>query len=127
MKHSNTAFTLLATLGLTIALSACGEKAEETNTPEAAAAQVAEKVESAVSKSSSGEIGIAECDKYISAYKACLTKMPDEVRPAMEQSFKTTVAAWKSVDTSATGELASACTTMYDSAKTSMTSMGCDW
>lgn len=47
-------------------------------------------------KSGGGDsIGVAECDDYLKKMEACLSKVPAEGKPAMEQAMKANKDAWK--------------------------------
>lgn len=77
-----------------------------------------------------GEIGVAECDEYVTKYKACLSdKVPAEAKDAMEQGMTTMVNAWKDAAKTEEGKkgLAQGCKTALDSAKTAMQAYGCEW
>ena len=77
-----------------------------------------------------GEIGVAECDEYVTKYKACLSdKVPEEARAAMETGMKTLVDGWKKAAETDEGKkgLATGCKAALDSAKTAMSSYGCEW
>jgi len=75
-------------------------------------------------------IGVAECDKYISAFKACVQKMPLEVRPTYEATLKQLVDTWSATAASgpeAKNTLAIGCKAAYDAQAASMKQFGCKW
>lgn len=77
-----------------------------------------------------GEIGVAECDEYVTKYKACLSdKVPAEAKDAMETGMKTMVDGWKQAASTPEGKkgLAEGCKQALASAKTAMASYGCEW
>lgn len=74
-----------------------------------------------------GEIGIAECDDYISKYRACMDKLPAEGRAAYQQGLDQMVSAWKQVPVEARSSLAEGCKMATENSKASMEAMGCEW
>ena len=44
---------------------------------------------------SGGEIGIAECDDYVTKMRACIDKMPAEAQAATKSGFEQSISAWK--------------------------------
>ncbi len=63
-----------------------------------------------------GEIGVAECDEYVTKMRACLDKMPAEAKGASQGAFDQSIAAWKqaaSNEASRAG-LATACKAALD-------------
>lgn len=77
-----------------------------------------------------GEIGVAECDEYVTKYKACLSdKVPAEAKDAMEKGMQTMVDGWKKAAATPEGKkgLAAGCKQALEGAKTAMASYGCEW
>ena len=65
---------------------------------------------------SGGEIGIAECDEYVTKMRACLEKMPAEAKAATQQGFEQSITAWKQAasNEAAKAGLASGCKSALD-------------
>jgi hypothetical protein len=65
---------------------------------------------------SGGEIGVAECDDYVSKMKACLDKMPAEAKAASQSAFDQSINAWKQAAGTEAGKqgLATACKAALD-------------
>src|SRR5512145_1160534 len=98
--------------------------------PEAKGAAAAPSAQAAQPKTASagGEIGIPECDTYMTKYRECIeVKVPDSVKGTMRQSFDDATKAWKeAAKTPAAREgLAQACRQATDAARTAMQSFGC--
>jgi hypothetical protein len=73
-------------------------------------------------------VGIAECDDYLTKYQACVdSKVPEGARAALKQSLDQTRAAWRTTLASPGGKdsLAAACKQMHDASKASMSAYGC--
>jgi len=66
-----------------------------------------------------GEIGVKECDDYITKYSACIGKMAPEAKTAMEGAFTQTKAAWKQAAGTPEGKasLATSCKAAMDAIK----------
>lgn len=92
--------------------------AANTNADEKEGAETAEK------------IGVPECDDYIAKYEACISsKVPAAQRATFESSFKTMRDSWAEAAKTEAGKsgLAAGCKAAMDSAKTSLSSFGCEW
>ena len=106
----------LAFAGLVLGLAGCEDKAGGG--------------EKAAGGGGGGEIGVAECDEYVSKYKSCLAdKVPAESKDAMEQGMTAMVNAWKEAAKTDEGKkgLAQGCKQALESAKTAMSAYGCEW
>jgi len=81
------------------------------------------------SSSSTGEkIGIAECDEFITAYEACVSKhVPEAQRATYNSTLKQWRDSWKrlAANPATKGTLASACKQAAEQQKTAMKSWGC--
>jgi hypothetical protein len=76
----------------------------------------------------SGDLGIAECDSYITKLKACINdKVPEAQRAMFNQQYDAAIEQWRTQATDATQKaaLAQACKQAEDQAKASFTAMGC--
>jgi hypothetical protein len=97
-----------------------GEMAPATETKkEPMMAEEAKKeapAEAAEAMPSGGEIGVAECDEYITKMRACLDKMPAEAKAATQQGFEQSIAAWKQAasNEAAKAGLATGCKSALD-------------
>ena len=63
-----------------------------------------------------GDIGVAECDDYVSKMKACMDKMPAEAKAASQSAFDQSINAWKQAAGTEAGKqgLATACKAALD-------------
>jgi len=76
---------------------------------------------------SQDEVGVAECDEYITKYRACMSKLPEEGRAAYQQALDQMISGWKQVPTESRSSLAEGCKMSIESSRTAMQAMGCDW
>ena len=108
-----------------VALAMVGCKKEGGETPATAAkkepmmAEEAKKempAEAAEAEATGGEIGVAECDEYVTKMRACLDKMPAEAKQASQSGFEQSINAWKqaAANDAAKPGLASACKAALD-------------
>ena len=84
---------------------------------------------SSSSSASSGEkIGIAECDEFIAAYDACVSKkVPEAVRAQYKASIDQWRASWRKAAANPTSKaaLASQCKQIAEQQKSAMKPFGC--
>lgn len=52
------------------------------------------------------EIGVAECDEYITKYSACIEKMPATSKSTAEAGFKAQIQAWRASSATPEGKAA---------------------
>ena len=93
--------------------------------PEAASSEAA--VEEAPVVADADSVGVAECDEYISKYKACMSKLPAEGQAAYQQALDQMVSGWKQVPAEARSSLAEGCKMATENSKAAMQAMGCEW
>jgi hypothetical protein len=111
-------------VGLALACSN-GAKSEKSSQTAAQTSATA-----APTTAAAGEIGVPECDNYVSKYQQCIeSKVPETMRDTMRQSFEQATAAWKQAAATpeARASLASACQQATDAARTAMQSYGCEF
>jgi hypothetical protein len=75
-------------------------------------------------------VGVPECDDYLSKYEACVRdKVPEASQAAMAKNLVQLRAAWKQAARTEAGKqrLATACETALETAKQAMTSYDCEW
>jgi len=72
-------------------------------------------------------VGVPECDDYLTKYEACISgHVPAAAQAALKQSLDQTRAGWKqAIAAGGKDQLAAACKTMTESARTSMKAYGC--
>ncbi|MFT7562189.1 MAG: PBP1b-binding outer membrane lipoprotein LpoB [Flavobacteriales bacterium] len=101
--------------------------AAEAPTAEATATKAAEAP--VVAETASEEIGVAECDAYVSKYKACINSVSGAAAAAAQGGLDMMVDSWKkSLEAGTPADaLGKGCQMASDSAKTSMEAMGCEW
>ena len=90
----------------------------------------ANKTETKTETAGADKIGVAECDKFIENYEACLfEKVPEAQRTAFKPGLDQWKKSWKDLaaNPSTKGTLAQACKTAAETAKTSMSSFSCKW
>jgi hypothetical protein len=74
-----------------------------------------------------GDIGVPECDEYITKMEKCLAKMPGG-GAAAKPGFDAMRSGWKQTAAGpGKSALAAGCKTALDTAKTSYASMGCEF
>jgi hypothetical protein len=108
----------LTVLFLALGLQACPkkEKKEEGAAP------------SAGTTAGGGQIGVPECDDYITKIQKCVDEhVPEAAKGMMKQGFDQNIAAWKQAAATPEGKqgLANACQMAMDAAKQSMGAYGC--
>ncbi len=128
------AYAAILVAGLTMVVVGCtgGAKNDKAAGESAAATQqtASGSATTASAGSGSGEIGITECDTYMTKYRQCIeSKVPDSMKDTIRQSLDQSVAAWKQA--AATPEartgLAQAYQQATDAAKTAMQAYGCSF
>jgi hypothetical protein len=95
--------------------------------PEAAPVEAAPEAAPVEAVADADSVGVAECDSYISKYKACMSKMPAEGQAAYQQALDQMVSGWKQVPAEARSSLAQGCQMAIDNSKAAMEAMGCEW
>lgn len=101
--------------------------APEAAPAEAAAPTEAAPAEAAAPEAAADSVGVAECDEYISKYKACMGKLPAEGQAAYQQALDQMVSGWKQVPAEARSSLAEGCKMATENSKAAMQAMGCEW
>jgi hypothetical protein len=117
-------------IGLLSVTAACTGGASAEKPAKAANAETSPAKTGGAAASTSGTIGIPECDNYMTKYRECIeAKVPDSVKASVRQGLDQTTAAWKQA--AATPEartgLAQACKQATDAAKASMQAYGCSF
>jgi len=77
-----------------------------------------------------GQIGIAECDEYLTKYEACVrSKVPAAQKAQLEQALEQYRTAWRSaaVNPQARASLATTCQQALTTARMAMGAYGCQW
>jgi hypothetical protein len=80
--------------------------------------------------SSSGSVGVSECDDYIQAYRRCLSdKIPEADRATFEAGLNASIDSWKQAAMTPEGKagLAAACQEARDTTKNSLQAYGCSF
>ena len=126
MKARSIAAILMGGLVSVVAAGCGGGSKPEAKA--AAPAPSAQATQATTASASAGEIGIPECDSYMTKYRACIdSKMPDSVKGTFRQSFDEATKAWKQAAATpgARESLAQACKQANDAAKAAMQAYGC--
>ena len=86
-------------------------------------------VEAGAKGTSTGPIGIPECDEYITKYEKCIrAKVPKAARASMLDAMAQSTKAWKEAASGPAREgLATACKAALDAAAAATEAMGCEW
>ena len=80
------------------------------------------------SGSTAAQVGVAECDTFITAYENCVTtKVPEAARAQFRSSINTWRTEWKKLadNPQTRGTLATVCKTQLETARTQMKAYGC--
>jgi hypothetical protein len=118
----NTCRVLFA--GALVALAACSASDRQPQRGGVADAAAADANDDA------GPIGVPACDDYIAKYETCIKeKVPPSSQPQLEQSLQQTIDSWKALAANPTTRagLAAGCTQALETAKTAMSSYGCQF
>jgi hypothetical protein len=78
--------------------------------------------------SATAQVGVAECDSFITAYENCVTtKVPEASRAQFRSSINTWRTEWKKLadNPQTRGTLTSVCKTQLETARTQMKAFGC--
>lgn len=122
---------LVAGLTMTVVVGCTGGAKNEKPAGEPAATEkTASGATTATAGSGSSEIGIPECDAYMTKYRECIeSKVPDSMKATVRQSLDQSAAAWKqaAATPAARTGLAQACQQATDAAKTAMQAYGCSF
>jgi hypothetical protein len=111
----NEARLLLVAACAALILSSCGAPHESSPAERAAGAD---------------EIGVAECDEYLSKVEACINeRVPEDAKAMQRQSIEQVRNQWRQAATDATARagLATGCKAALDSARSAMAAYGCEW
>ena len=74
------------------------------------------------------QVGVAECDSFITSYENCVTtKVPEAARAQFRSSINTWRTEWKKLadNPQTRGTLAGVCKTQLENARTQMKAYGC--
>jgi len=105
----------MAVLALAISFQSCSKESKK---------------EPAAKGKPGGQIGVAECDEYISKVQKCVSsKVPEASQAALKQGFEQNIQLWKEAAGSPAGKkgLVIGCKNALNAAKQSMQAFGCDW
>ena len=78
--------------------------------------------------SATAQVGVAECDTFITAYENCVTtKVPEAARPQFQTSITTWRTEWKKLadNPQTRPTLVNVCKTQLETARTQMKAYGC--
>ena len=78
--------------------------------------------------SATAQVGVAECDSFITAYEDCVTnRVPEASRAQFRNTINTWRTEWKKLadNPQTRGTLASVCKTQLETARTQMKAFGC--
>ena len=140
MKSRN---LILSSLILTVLIGFAGCSSAETAKPNTNTVTVTEKPKTAEEKPKTAEekpatdvtakgdeIGVPECDEYVTKYEACLrSNVPEQARAMLENSLEQSRKSWKAAaaNPQAKSALASACRQALETAKQATSAYACTW
>ncbi|HJS23194.1 MAG TPA: hypothetical protein VJ751_02405 [Pyrinomonadaceae bacterium] len=113
---------------------ACGQPAEtnrnanNASAPVPAGSPVAPPTNRNDNTGATAQVGVAECDTFITAYENCVTtKVPEAARAQFRTSITTWRTEWKKLadDPQTRPTLANVCKTHLENARTQMKAYGC--
>ena len=106
-------------------LAACKESPAPGNVPVPAPAPAP----APVPEATTGPIGVAACDEYLTKMSTCVDKLSPESQKPMRQAMEDARRNWKATATrpEARTQLASACQQALDAGKSAAQAMGCPW
>jgi hypothetical protein len=85
-------------------------------------------ISGATAAATGDQIGVPECDSFLTAYENCVTtKVPEQARP----TFQTTMTRWRTdwkklaADPATRAQLVTACKTHLENARTTMKAYNC--
>jgi hypothetical protein len=126
---------LMSCIVIGLLVLACAKSVEtnrngETNAtaPVAAGTPVAPPTNRNDSTGATAQVGVAECDTFITAYENCVTtKVPEAARAQFRTSIATWRTEWKKLadNPQTRGTLASVCKSQLESARTQMKAYNC--
>jgi hypothetical protein len=128
MKNQKSKFSLLLLVAISTVMMIGCAKSESTTNRATAPAPAASPAATTAAASSTGEIGVPECDAYLKAMEACVhDKVPAAARATFETSLANSKKAWhaQAANPQAKAALAAACKTAQDSARASMKAYNC--
>jgi hypothetical protein len=123
---------LMSCIVISLLVLACA-RTEETNknatsAPVAAGTPVAPPTNRNDNTGATAQVGVAECDTFITAYENCVTtKVPEAARAQFRSSITTWRTEWKKLadNPQTRGTLASVCKTQLETARTQMKAYNC--
>ncbi len=107
---------ILAMFVLALAIFGCNTEAGNSETPSV--------------RTATGEIGVAECDEYVTKYEKCASEnVPTTARAELKTNIDTMRTTWKRAATNPATHagLARGCKQALLTAKTALASYGCAW
>jgi hypothetical protein len=114
--------SVLAILALSVAAACGGSKS--------AATTVAQPAAQAAVAATGGQIGVPECDEFLTKYEACIQgKVPESVRATFAQSMAQARDGYRQAAAvpAAKATLAASCKQALDATKQAMAAYSCQW
>lgn len=102
----------------------CGQQSDSPPATSAPAAAPA------APPASSGEIGVAECDEYLTQVQNCVdNQVPEDAKDAQRQALNQLRDQWRQAASNPTGRaaLAAGCKAAMDNARSSLAVYGCEF
>jgi hypothetical protein len=117
-------------IGVALASIACGGSSTSQPPATTVAPATTAPAGTSLGTTAAGEFGVAECDSYMTKYRACLdSKVPDNVKPMLKTTLDQTAAAWRQAASTPQGKaaLAQSCAQQETLAKQTLAPYGCAW
>lgn len=133
IKENEMSRSLLLMLCLVIAVLvlACGPPTNKNGAANISATSTAASpapTTAATTAATGTQVGVAECDTFITAYENCVTtKVPEQARAQFQASINTWRTEWKKLadNPQSRATLASVCKTQLETARTQMKAYNC--
>ena len=98
------------------------QKASPANSPSAMGS-------SSPTMANAGKIGVPECDEFLAAYEACISKVPEVGRAQYKATLASWRQAWLNAASTPQGKagLATTCKAVIEQSRASMKPLGCNF
>ena len=121
---------LLLCLVIGLLVLACGgyENRNAASTAPSSTPAASPRASAAATVAAGGQVGVVECDNFITAYENCVsTKVPEQARAQLKEAVTRWRTEWKKLadNPQTRGTLASACKTQLEATRTQMKPYGC--
>lgn len=119
---------LVSCLVISLLILACSGPTNKNGTPTNSSSGESVAATPAATVAAADQIGVPECDNFLTAYETCITtKVPAAVRPGFQATMTTWRSEWKRMasDPQTRPALAAACQTHLENARKQMQAYNC--